>query len=153
MIGLYALTNSSAPVESPAFVSAFFSSESATLATTLPNYPLQTPTYTTPPYAFNTSVAATLGEIVDSELATSTYPPMVVSPAIGATALPMVSDQYTLIATNAQGSLITSTYHLTEPTVVLGEPPGWSGSRTLRASVAALGISLLAGVCAGVWLF
>ncbi|KAF8553950.1 acid protease [Imleria badia] len=153
MIGLYALTNSSAPVESPASVSAFFSSASATLATILPNYLLPTPTYTTPPYAFNTSVPATLGEIVDSELATSTYLPIVVSPAIGATALPVVSDQYTLIATNAQGMVVTSTYHLTEPTVVLGEPPGWSGTRGLRAPVGVLGMSLVAGVCAGVWIF
>ena len=153
MIGLYALTNSSAPVESPAIVAEFFSSVSATFPTTLPNYLLATPTYTTPPYAFNTSVAATLGEIVDSELATSTYPPIAVTPAIDPTALPMLYDQYTLTATNAQGQVVTSTYHLTESSAVLGEPPGWSGARTRRAPVAALGISLLAAVCAGVWIF
>jgi hypothetical protein len=153
MIGLYALTNASAPVESPAVVVSFLSSVSATYPTTLPNYLLATPTYTTPPYTFNTSVPAPLGEIVDSELGTSTYPPMVVSPTIGATALPMLSDQYTLIGTNAQGEVVTSTYHLTESSAVLGEPPGWSGARTRRAPVAALGISLLAAVCAGVWIF
>lgn len=152
MIGLYALTNPSTPVESSGILASFFSSASATVATTLPNYLLATPTYTTPPYAFNTSVTATLGEIVDSELATSTYLPMLASPAIDATALPVVSDQYTLIATNAQGQLVTSTYRLTVPSVVLGVPPGWSGVRTLRAPVAALGISLV-GVCTGVWIF
>ena len=151
MIGLYPLTNASTPVESPALVASFFSS---VFPTTLPNYLLATPTYTTPPYTFNTSVAATLGEIVDSELATSTYLPIVVSPAVGATALPMLSDQYTFVATNAQGEIVTSTYHLTESTAVLGEPPGWSGAaRTLGAPVAALGISFLAAVCAGVWIF
>ncbi|KAN0092782.1 hypothetical protein V8E55_003566 [Tylopilus felleus] len=150
MIGLYALLNSSKPVEPPATVSAFFASESATLATTLPNYVLATPTYTTPPYAFNTSVGATLGEIVDSELGTSTYLPMVVSPAIGATVLPKVSDQYTLIETNSQGLTITTTYHLMQPTVVLGEPPGWNGA---MMPVTPLGISLLVAVCAGVWIF
>lgn len=153
MIGLYALLNSSKPVEPPATVSAFFASESATLATTLPNYVLATPTYTTPPYAFNTSVGATLGEIVDSELGTSTYLPMVVSPAIGATVLPKVSDQYTLIETNSQGLTITTTYHLMQPTVVLGEPPGWNGAMMLRVPVTPLGMSLLVAVCAGVWIF
>ncbi|KAG8213028.1 hypothetical protein J3R82DRAFT_11420 [Butyriboletus roseoflavus] len=150
MIGLYALTNSSAPVESPAFIASFFSSASATVATTLPNYLLATPTYTTPPYAFNTAVAATLGEIVDSELGTSTYLPMFASATTGTTALPVVSDQYTLIATNAQGQVVTSTYYLTQPSVVLGVPPGWSGAGALRAPV---GISLLAAVCGGVWIF
>ncbi|KAI9566758.1 acid protease [Boletus coccyginus] len=153
MIGLYPLINSSAPVEPPALVLSYFSSVSATFPTTLPNYLLPTPTYTTPPYTFNTSIAATLGEVVDSELATSTYSPMVVSPAIAATVLPMVSDQYTLTETNAQGQLITTTYHLMEPTVVLGVLPGWGGARTLRAPVSELGVSLLAAVCAGVWIF
>ena len=153
MIGLYALRNSSAPVESPALVNSFLSSVSATVATTLPNYLLATPTYTTPPYTFNTSVPATLGEIVNSELAASTYLPILASPAIGPTALPMISDHYTLIATNAQGEVVTSTYQLTEPSVVLGEPPGWSGARSTRAPVAALGFSLLAAVCAGVRIF
>ncbi|KAF8135033.1 acid protease [Boletus edulis] len=153
MIGLYAITNSSAPVEPPALVSSYFASVSATLATALPNYPLPTPTFTTPPYVFNTSVPAALGEIVDSELATSTYPPLVASPAIGATGLPQVSDRYTLIATKADGELVTSIYHLTEPSVALGEPPGWSGAGTLRAPVTALGISLFAAVWAGVQLF
>lgn len=153
MIGLYPLSNSSTLDESPTLVAAFFSSVSATVATTLPNYPLATPTYTTPPYALNTSVAAYLGEIVDSELATSTYLPILASPAVGATSLPVVSDQYTLIETNAQGETITSTYHLAEPSVVLGVPPGWSGARTLRAPVTALGVSCLVAVCAGARIF
>lgn len=153
MIGLYPLINSSTPVESPSVVALYFSSVSATVATTLPNYPLATPTYTTPPYAYNTSIAATFGEIVDSELATSTYLPLLASPAVDATALPMVSDQYTLIATNGQGQVVTSTYHLTEPSVVLGAPPGWSGAQALRAPIAALGVSSLMAVSAGVWIF
>jgi hypothetical protein len=152
MIGLYALANSLEPVQSPAQVSSFFSSASSIVATTLPNYPLPTPTYTTPPYAFNTSIVAVFGEIVDAELATSTYLPILVSPTFNASALPVVSDQYTLIATNANGEVVTSTYHLTQPSVVLGEPPGWSGAGMLRAPVAALGMSLLAAVCAGIWI-
>lgn len=153
MIGLYPLRNSSAPVEQPALLGPFFSSVSAAVATTLPNYLLATPTYTTPPYIFNTSVPAAFGEIADSELATSTYLPILASPAVASTALPVVSDQYTLIATNAQGVVFTSTYHLTEPSVVLGVPPGWSGTLTLRAPVTALSLSLLVAVCAGARIF
>jgi len=152
MIGLYPLLNSSAPVESPAFVSSFFSAASATVATMLPNYILPTPTFTTPPYAFNTSVPATLGEIVLSELATSTYEPILVTPAVGVNELPKVSDAYTLIVTDAQGDVLTSTYHITQPSVVLGLPPGWSGARTLHAPYVGLGIPILAAVCAGAWI-
>ncbi|KAF9223433.1 acid protease [Gyrodon lividus] len=153
MIGLYPLSNSSGPVESPAFVSSFFSAASATVATMLPNYILPTPTFTTPPYAFNTSILASLGEVVPSELATSTYEPILVTPAMGATELPKVSDGYTLIVTDAQGDVVTSTYHITQPSVVLGLPPGWSGARTLHAPYVGLGISILASVGAGAWIF
>src|ERR1700733_14094728 len=58
LIGLYALSAANATIETPEAVSAFLSSESATLATTLPNFILSTPTYTTPLYTFNTSVTA-----------------------------------------------------------------------------------------------
>ena len=141
------------PIESPAVVGAYFSSVSATVETTLPNYLLATPTYATPPYAFNTSIPVTLGEIVGSDLATSTYLPIVASIATGSTALPVLLDQYTVVTTDGQGDVITSTYHITEPSVVLGEPPGWNGVRTLRAPVTALGCSLFVAVCAAAWIF
>ncbi|KAH7913209.1 aspartic peptidase A1 [Hygrophoropsis aurantiaca] len=138
MIGLYPRNNASAPVESYAALEAFFSAQSANIATTLPNYPLATPTYSTPAYAFNTSVAATFGEIVFSELATSTYVPIVGTQSINASALPKVSDAFTFVVTEANGAVITSTYHVSQPSVALGVPPGWSGAGML--GVPGLGI-------------
>ncbi|KAH7927926.1 acid protease [Leucogyrophana mollusca] len=144
MIGLYPRNNASAPVESFAALESFFSVESATIATTLPNYLLATPTYSTPAYAFNTSVAAAFGEIVSSELATSTYVPIVGTQSVNASALPKVSDAFTFIVTEADGAVITSTYHVSQPSVVLGVPPGWSGAGILRAPGVGLCLSLLA---------
>lgn len=151
MIGLYAMSNASATVESPTVVSAFFSSISATVATTLPNYVLATPSYTTPPYAFNTSVPATFGEIVASELATSTYAPILISPTFNASALPKVYDAYTLVYTNSEGQSITSTYHVSNPSTALGVPPGWSGAHALGIPYLGLGTSLFITVSSAVW--
>jgi hypothetical protein len=55
MVGLYPLSNLTTP-ENYSMVSAFFSSQSVTVATTLPNYLLPAPSYTAPSYTFNTSV-------------------------------------------------------------------------------------------------
>ncbi|KIJ62783.1 hypothetical protein HYDPIDRAFT_113882 [Hydnomerulius pinastri MD-312] len=153
MVGLYPRSNQSTLVESPSAVSSFFSAASATVATTLPNYIMSTPTFTTPPYAFNTSVPANFGEIVDSELATSTYKPVIGTPGVEATALPKVSDAYTLVVTDAMGDVVTSTYHISQPSVVLGLPPGWSGAQTLRMPYLGLGLSMLAAASAGTWIF
>ncbi|KAI6106473.1 hypothetical protein EDD16DRAFT_1745388 [Pisolithus croceorrhizus] len=82
MISLYTKSDASATVELPMVVSAFLSSVSAIIATTLPNYILATPSCTVPPYMFNTSVPVMFGEIIASELATSTHTPILVSPTM-----------------------------------------------------------------------
>jgi hypothetical protein len=152
MIGLYPRNNASTSVEPLAAVESFFSSESATIATTLPNFLLSTPTYTTPPYAFNTSVPAEYGEIVQSELATSTYSPIIGTLAVNATALPQVSGAYTLLVTDSNGAIETSTYHISQPSVPLGVPPGWSGAAPRSLSGVGLAISTVISLAAGTWM-
>ncbi|KAG1747197.1 acid protease [Suillus paluster] len=153
MIGLYPRNNASAPVQPYAVVQSSLSSESATVATTLPNYPLSTPSYTTPSYAFNTSVPAVYGEIVQSELATSTYSPLIGTLAVNATALPQVSGAYTLLVTNSNGAVVTSTYHVSQPSVALGVPPGWSSAAaSLSVPGAGLAISMVIALVAGTWI-
>ncbi|KAG0705700.1 acid protease [Suillus ampliporus] len=151
MIGLYPRNNASAPVQPFAVVQSSLSSESATIATTLPNYLLATPSYTTPPYAFNTSVPAAYGEIVQSELATSTYSPLIGALGVNATALPQVSGAYTLLVTNSNGAVVTSTSHISQPSVTLGVPPGWSGASSLSVPGTGLSISMLIALAAGTW--
>lgn len=152
MIGLYVPPNASAIVESPTSISAFLSSVSATIATTLPNYVLATPSFTTPPYTFNTSVPATYGEIVPSELATSTYAPIFITPNANLSALPKVSDAYTLIYTDAKGDAVTTTYHVSDPSNPLGVPPGWSGARSVRIPFIGLGSSFLVVATTAAWI-
>ena len=152
MIGLYVSPNASAIVESPTSISAFLSSVSATVATTLPNYVLATPSFTTPPYTFNTSVPATYGEIVPSELATSTYAPIFITPSANLSALPVVSDAYTLIYTDAKGDAVTTTYHVSDPSNPLGVPPGWNGARSVRIPFIGLGSSFLVVAATAAWI-
>ncbi|KAF9500128.1 acid protease [Pleurotus eryngii] len=134
MIGFYSLRNQTAalsPVDAVSSMLQFISGIS-TVATTLPNFPLPTPTFTTPPYAFNTSVSTSNGGIVFSGLATSTYRPVLGGPnGVNASAIPTISPKpvlQTLILTNAQGLLTTSTKTLEEPTVTLALPPGWNAA-------------------------
>jgi len=136
MIGLYSLNNGTNSTETPSAIASFLSSESATIATTLPNFVLSTPTYTTPPYTFNSSIPAPVGGIVSSGLATSTYNALFGLNGLNATALPTISPSptlMTLIETNSNGQLTTyiSTAAIAE--VTLGVPPGWNGSRALCA--------------------
>lgn len=152
MIGLYPRNNASAPVQPFSVVESSFSSESATVATTLPNFVLSTPTYTTPSYAFNTSVPAVYGEIVQSELATSTYSPLIGTLAVNATALPQVSGAYTLLVTNSNGAVVTSTYHISQPSVTLGVPPGWSSAASRSVPGGGLAISMMIALVAGTWI-
>jgi hypothetical protein len=152
MIGLYPRNNASVPVEPFAAVESFFSSESATIATTLPNYLLSTPAYTTPPYAFNTSVPAVFGEVVQSELATSTYSPIIGTLAVNVTALPQVSGAYTLLVTETNGAIVTSTYHVSQPSVTLGVPPGWSGAARYSIPGVGLAICTLIALVAATWI-
>ncbi|KZT22353.1 acid protease [Neolentinus lepideus HHB14362 ss-1] len=138
MVGLYPLNNATAPVESPAQVSAFLSSASVTIATTLPNYLLSTPSYTTPAFAFNTSIPASIGEIVASDLATSTYSPILVTQAYNASAIPTVSPSptlLTLVITEASGQVVTSTSTAATASVTLGVPYGWSASAGSRLPI------------------
>ncbi|KAG1750754.1 acid protease [Suillus lakei] len=149
MIGLYPRNNASAPVQPFSVVESSLASESATIATTLPNFVLSTPTYTTPSYAFNTSVPAVYGEIAQSELATSTYSPLI---AINATALPQVTGAYTLLVTNSNGAVVTSTYQISQPSVTLGVPPGWTSAASRSVPGAGLAISVLIALVAGTWI-
>ncbi|KAF8632240.1 hypothetical protein AX15_001990 [Amanita polypyramis BW_CC] len=136
MIGLYSPNNGTNATETSADISSFMSSESATIATTLPNFVLLNPTYTTPPYALNSSVPAVVGGIVATGLATSTYSPIVGQSIFNVTALPIISPSptlMTLIITNSYGQLSTSISTYATPSVKLGVPPGWNGSGALRA--------------------
>ncbi|OCH95384.1 acid protease [Obba rivulosa] len=153
MIGLYPLNNASAPIESPEAVASFFSSASATVATTLPNFVLSTPSFTTPPYAFNTSVTAPPGLIVSSGLATSTYSPVLNTRHLDATALPTLSPSptlFTLIQTNSAGQIVTSVSTALAPSVTLGQPPGWTsgaarvhiGAHVIASSIVAVSLYL-----------
>lgn len=136
MVGFYPLRNASAPPETPDVISSFFSSVSATIATTLPNFVLPTPSFTTPPYAFNTSFSAPAGKIVSSGLATSTYSAALGTHHLNVSAIPTVSPSPTLatfILTDAAGHVSTSISTAVLPSVTLGAPPGWSnGAPSIR---------------------
>lgn len=135
MIGLYALSNPNATVESADAVSKFLSSESATLATTFPNFVVPTPTYTTPPYMFNSSVSAPANGIVPSGLATSTYSALLESHHSNVTALPTIAGLptlATLVLTDSSGYIHTTTSIIVQPSVTLGEPPGWSAATSMN---------------------
>ncbi|KAM6504503.1 aspartic peptidase A1 [Amanita muscaria] len=136
MIGLYALSNGTNTTETPEEIASFLSTESATIATTLPNYVIPNPTYTTPPYALNSSITAPVGGIVTSGLATSTYSPILGQSIFNVTALPTISPSPTLMTlttTDSGGQLTTSISTHAMPVVTLGVPPGWNGGHALHA--------------------
>ncbi|KAJ7066923.1 aspartic peptidase domain-containing protein [Mycena amicta] len=90
-LGFYRLKNMTESTNA-ANVSAFLSSISATVPTTLPNSLLPTPSISTPAYEFNTSIIAPTGGIVSSALATSTYSAIFGSKkSAHVTSLPVVS--------------------------------------------------------------
>lgn len=131
MIGLYPLSNISSVTQNASHISSFFSSESLTVATTLPNVILSTPSATTPSYVFNTSVPATPGSIVTTALGTSTYSALLNGATVNASALPNITlspTLITLLVTDASGAVITSTETATTTSVRLGVPPGQSSS-------------------------
>ena len=135
MIGLYSFGNGTDSRETPDIVASFFSSASATVTTTLPNYVIPNPTYSTPPYTFNSSIPAPVGGIVVSGLATSTYSPIIGQSVFNVTALPTISPSpllTTLTMTNSYGQLTTSVSTHALPAATLGIPVGWSGSSTFR---------------------
>jgi len=130
-IGLYPLASPNATVETAEQISAFLSSQSATLATTLPNYILATPTQTTPPYTFNASVTASAGQIQNTGLATASYSPLLGGKKPNLTALPEVygvATGATLVITDSSGTTKTYTTSIPQSSVTLGTPPGWTSS-------------------------
>lgn len=132
MIGLYPLSNVTTPVDY-GLVSAFLASESATVATTLPNGVLSSPSYTTPTYSFNTSVPWEPGQIVSSELATSTYSPVFGGSKLKSNdpSIPMISlspTVATFIVTESGGAVVTQTSTVARSSDTLGKPPGWNGA-------------------------
>ncbi|KAF9779036.1 acid protease [Thelephora terrestris] len=134
IIGLYPLNNQTTLQQNSTFLSSYFSLNTATIATTLPNSLLSPPSYTTPPYAFNTSVVAEPGEIVSSELGTSTYSPMFGTvPTPQPTAIPTVSltpNVITLLVTN-HNSVSTSVSTAMDDQASLGVPYGWTSSGSI----------------------
>ncbi|EKM58381.1 uncharacterized protein PHACADRAFT_252655 [Phanerochaete carnosa HHB-10118-sp] len=145
-IGLFALRNASAPVESPQAVASFLSAASATIDTALPNFVLPTPSPTAPPYAFNTSFSTQAGEIVSSGLAASTYSPAIGTHHVNATAIPTLSPSPTLVTfiLTSDGQLVTSVSTAASPSVTLGAPPGWTNASlaTLRMSLSTVFLSI-----------
>lgn len=145
MIGLYPLYAANVTIESASDVLSFLASESATIATTLPNFILPTPTYSTPAYAFNTSVTAPVGEIVSSGLATSTYNALL-GTYHNATALPAVAGLgvfATVVTTDTAGLIHTFTSAIARPSIVLGVPPGWNAATHIRIPLSMIILSLL----------
>ncbi|PFH52961.1 hypothetical protein AMATHDRAFT_73786 [Amanita thiersii Skay4041] len=136
MIGLYSIFNGTNITETPGEVASFLSSESATVATTLPNFVLPTPTMTTPPYVLNSAISASIGGIVATGLATSTYSPIFGQKKLNVTALPTISPSptlLTLIITDSIGQLITTVSSHSTASVTLGVPPGWNAAGVLHA--------------------
>lgn len=132
MIGLFPMANSTS-VEPLSSVSAFFSSMSMTVPTTLPNFLIATPTYTTPSYGFNSSISAPTGGIVKTALATSSYIP-ILGQHTNLSAMPTITPSPTLVTffiTDASGVVQTSVSTVTQ-TVTLGIPPGWSSASISR---------------------
>ncbi|GJE88752.1 A1 family peptidase [Phanerochaete sordida] len=146
-IGLYPLRNASAPVESPQAVASFFSAQSATVGTNLPNFLIPTPSPAVPSYTFNTSFSTKPGQIVSSGLATSTYSAAIGTHHVNATAIPTLSPSptlFTLILTS-DGQLVTSVSTAASPSITLGTPPGWTNASpaTLRMSLGTIAVSVL----------
>jgi hypothetical protein len=121
-IGLYSLQPASSVPLSPASLSAYFSSESSTVTTTLPNFVVSTPSLTTSSYIFNTSVPTT--DVAQTGLATSTYSPLIanvvngVTEQLDVTALPVAPSTATVLPTSS---------------VVLGRPPGYTSAGRIVA--------------------
>ncbi|KAF8149990.1 aspartic peptidase domain-containing protein [Crassisporium funariophilum] len=135
MIGLYPLSNATNTTVTPDTLSSFLSANSATVATTLPNFILPTPTFTTPPFALNTSVPASIGGIVSSGLANSTYTALLGTRTAltNTSALPTIHPPpaiITLVVTNPAGVVATTVSTVSAETYTLGFPPGWTSAAT-----------------------
>jgi hypothetical protein len=135
-IGLYPLQPASSVPLSQPLLSAYFSSMSLTVTTTLPNYVVSTPTLTTSSYIFNTSVPTTA--VAQTDLATSTYSPLIanivngVTEQLDVTALPVAPSTATVLPTSS---------------VVLGRPPGYSSGDRIVAPCSVKGMFAAAFTC------
>ncbi|KZT72998.1 acid protease [Daedalea quercina L-15889] len=137
LVGLYALNNATAAVQSPSVVSSYFSAASATVDTSLPNYLVPTPTYTTSAYIFNTSVTAPPGLVVSSGLGASTYSPVLGTGYLNVSAIATILPSPTLLTflITESGGVSTSVSTASQASVTLGTPPGWSsGASALHVS-------------------
>ena len=140
-MGFYALNNGTTLQQDPTFVSSFFSANTATIATTLPNSLLSPPSYTTPPYALNTSVTVEPGEIVQSELGTSTYSPMIGTRATPRpTAVPLVtlSPNVVTLILSSNGGVSTTVSTAEDNEETLGIPYGWKSGSSRRYTTPSL---------------
>ena len=136
MIGLYPISNVSVISQNASYISSFFASASATVATTLPNSVLSTPSPSTQEYIFNTSVSAEPGEIVTTALGTSTYKELLAGATVNASAIPTITANptaVTFIITDASGIIVTSTSVVSTSSVALGRPPGQSSANALTS--------------------
>jgi len=137
-VGFYPLNNGTILQQDPTLVSSFFSANTATIATTLPNSLLSPPSYTTPPYALNTSVTVEPGQIALSELGTSIYSPMIGTGATPQpTVVPLVTlspNVVTLIVTN-NGGISTTVSTAPDNQATLGIPYGWTSGSAGRYTV------------------
>ncbi|KAF8269569.1 aspartic peptidase domain-containing protein [Lactarius quietus] len=130
-------TPSATPL-SPASLSAFFSSLSLTVPTTLPNYVVPTPNLTTSSYIFNTSVHSCYRSVRPCDV--DVFAPYreccggVTSPLV-VTALPVVTpERYAASA-------------LTTSSVALGRPPGYNSANRIVEPCSVKGLLAAAFTC------
>ena len=143
LIGLYPLSNTTAPTDTLGSLYSLFSSLSATISTTVPPILLPTPTFSTPPYTFNTMATPlpTLGQVApaDSDLGASTYSALFqqatasgLATLVNVTALAVVNPPTTLatiVSTDALGAVHTTISTASSvPTGLLGKPTNFNAN-------------------------
>ncbi|CAA7266854.1 unnamed protein product [Cyclocybe aegerita] len=142
LIGFYSLSNTTntTTTQPPDSILSFLSANTATVATTLPNFLLPTPSFTTPPLALNTSVSASVGGLVSSGLANATYSALFAqrTSLTNVSALPRITPSasvITLVVTGSAGDVSTTVSTASLAAVTLGLPPGWSAGSSLTTPV------------------
>ncbi|KAG9093523.1 hypothetical protein FS749_014245 [Ceratobasidium sp. UAMH 11750] len=167
-IGLYPLPQAAVD-DTPEIVSYSLSAESATFATTLPNFVLPTLTYTTPPYLFSPSPSPTLtsaqssttSTTLGSSISTSSTPTFIYSvPTLGQLEHSgLGASTYSPLITRSSGALLPtarvsfavvtdssgamSTQPMAMQTAVLGGPEENSGHRLSGSG----GLWAIVGLC------
>lgn len=154
MIGFYPLTNTSTISENATFLSSFFSSHSATIATALPNSLLPTPSASTTAYLFNTSIPASIGDLESSELGASTYSPLLgATPTINVNAIPLITPAPTVVTlsvTDPMGSVSTTVEAIATSSIQLGL--GNAASRLSLSSSVPTIVSIWAVMMFSMWM-